>query len=130
MLVHEDGATYHVSPMSHEDGEIGQVTAGASGVALVGSEQFAALRGPVARHAALGVIPEGAVGIVVVYFLQNTNGARGGGALNINDANVVQYAGLHIHTLLVCNGEKWMLVHLNQPMFVSTVCIFTVISMQ
>lgn len=64
------GATYHISPMSHEDGEVGQVTAGASGVALVGFQQFAALSGPVSHHAPLRVIPEGAVGIVVVLLLQ------------------------------------------------------------
>ncbi len=69
-------ATYHISPMSHEDGEVGQVTAGASGVALVGFQQLAALSGPVSHHAALRVIPEGTVGIVVVLLLQNTNAER------------------------------------------------------
>lgn len=58
--------------MGHEDGEVGQVTAGASGVALVGFQQLAALSGPVSHHAVLGVIPEGAVGIVVVFLLHNT----------------------------------------------------------
>lgn len=33
---HGRGTTHHVSSMGHEDGEVGQVTAGASGVALVG----------------------------------------------------------------------------------------------
>lgn len=56
--------------MGHEDGEVGQVTAGARGVALVGVQQFAALGGPVSHHAALRVIPEGAVGIVVVLLLK------------------------------------------------------------
>lgn len=46
-------ATYHISPMSHEDGKVGQVTAGASGVALVGLQQFTTLSGPVSHHAAL-----------------------------------------------------------------------------
>lgn len=50
---HLDRATYHVSPMSHEDGEVGQVTTGASGVALVGIQQFTALGGPVSHHAPL-----------------------------------------------------------------------------
>lgn len=63
-------ATYHVPPVGHEDGEVGQVTAGARGVALVGVQQFAALGGPVSHHAALRVIPEGAVGIVVVLLLK------------------------------------------------------------
>lgn len=58
--------------MGHEDGKVGQVTAGAGGVALVGVQQLAALRGPVSHHAPLRVVPEGAVGVVVVLFLQNT----------------------------------------------------------
>lgn len=70
---HTERATYHISPMSHEDGEVGQVTAGASGVTLVGFQQFTALSGPVSHHAALWVIPEGTVGIVIVLLLQNTN---------------------------------------------------------
>lgn len=45
--------TYHISPMSHEDSKVGQVTTGASGVALVSFEQFAALSGPVSHHASL-----------------------------------------------------------------------------
>ena len=45
--------TYHISPMSHEDGKVGQVTAGASGVALVGFQQLTALSGPVSHHAPL-----------------------------------------------------------------------------
>lgn len=66
-------ATYHVPSMSHEDGKVGQVTAGASGVTLVSFQQFTALSGPVAHHAPLRVIPEGTVGIIVMLFLQNTN---------------------------------------------------------
>lgn len=62
--------------MGHEDGEVGQVAAGASGVALVGAQQFAALRGPVAHHAALWIIPEGAVGVVVVLLLQSSERRR------------------------------------------------------
>lgn len=80
------GATYHVPPMSHEDGEVGQVTAGASGVALVGLQQLTALGGPVSHHAALGVIPEGTVGIVVMLLLQNTNAARWRGKETIKHA--------------------------------------------
>lgn len=67
----EVGATYHISPMSHEDGEVGQVTTGASGVALIGFQQLAALSGPVSHHASLRVIPEGAVRVVIMLFLQN-----------------------------------------------------------
>lgn len=70
---HKARATYHISPMSHEDGEVGQVTAGASGVTLVGFQQFTTLSGPVSHHAPLWVIPERTVGIVVVLLLQNTN---------------------------------------------------------
>lgn len=66
------GGTYHVSLVSHEDGKVGQVTAGASGVALVGVQQLAALSGPVSHHAALRVIPEGTVGIVVMLLLQDS----------------------------------------------------------
>lgn len=62
--------------MSHEDGEVGQVTAGASGVALVGIQQFTALGGPVSHHATLWVIPEGTVGVVVMLLLQNKNAER------------------------------------------------------
>lgn len=69
-------ATYHISPMSHEDGEVGQVTAGASSVALVGFQKFAALSRPVSHHAALRVIPEGTVGIVVVLLLQKKQTQR------------------------------------------------------
>lgn len=72
------GCTYHVSLVSHEDGKVGQVTAGASGVALVGVQQLAALSGPVSHHAALRVIPEGTVGIVVMLLLQDTEVARWG----------------------------------------------------
>lgn len=61
--------TYHVPLVSHEDGKVGQVTAGAGGVALVGVQQLAALSGPVSHHASLRVVPEGTVGIVVVLLL-------------------------------------------------------------
>lgn len=68
--------TYHVSLVSHEDGKVGQVTAGAGGVALVGVQQLAALSGPVSHHAALRVVPEGTVGIVVMLLLQDAEVAR------------------------------------------------------
>lgn len=87
---HKNRATYHISPVSHENGEVGQVTAGASGVALVGFQQFTALRGPVSHHAPLRVIPEGTVGIVVVLLLQNTN-REGRNILNIYE-HTLQYA--------------------------------------
>lgn len=32
----QGGTTHHVPSMGHEDGEVGQVAAGASGVAVVG----------------------------------------------------------------------------------------------
>ena len=65
--------SYQASAVGHEDGEVGQVTAGAGGVALVGVQQFTALSGPVTHHASLRVVPERAVGIVVVLFLQSKN---------------------------------------------------------
>lgn len=63
--------THHVATVSHEDGKVGQVTAGASGVTLVGLQQFAALSGPVSHHASLRVIPKGTVGVEIVFLLQN-----------------------------------------------------------
>lgn len=87
--------TYHISLVSHEDGKVGEVTAGASGVALVGVQQLAALSGPVSHHAALRVIPEGTVGIVVMLLLQDTGGGsevgRRSGQLNMH-ARALQYA--------------------------------------
>lgn len=65
------GATYHISPMSHEDSEVGQVTAGASGVTRIGFQQLAALSGPVSHHASLRVIPEGAVRVVIMLLLHS-----------------------------------------------------------
>lgn len=47
-------------------------------MALVGVQQLAALSGPVSHHAALRVIPEGTVGIVVMLLLQDTGAVRRG----------------------------------------------------
>ena len=44
--------------MGHEDGEVGQVTTGTGGVALVGVQELTALSGPVAHHTPLRVVPE------------------------------------------------------------------------
>lgn len=52
--------------MRHEHGEAGQVRARAAGVRAVGGQEAAVLRGPEARHGALGVAPERAVGIEVL----------------------------------------------------------------
>lgn len=66
------GRPYRDFPVRHEDGEVGEVVAGAGGVRLVGLQEFAALRGPVAHHAPLRVIPKGAIGVEVVLHLQIT----------------------------------------------------------
>jgi len=58
--------------VGHEHGEVGEVAAGAGGVCVVGVQQLAALRRPLARHGALRVVPEGAVGSVVVIHLAET----------------------------------------------------------
>lgn len=58
--------------MCHEDGEVGEVTAGAGGVRFVVVQEFAALGGPVACHTPFGVIPKRAIGIEVVLHLQIT----------------------------------------------------------
>lgn len=51
--------------MSHEHSEVGEMCAGAGGVRAVCVPQPAVLRGPVARHGALGVAPERAVRVEV-----------------------------------------------------------------
>lgn len=109
---HKERATYHISPMSHEDGKVGQVTAGASGVALVGFQQFTALSGPVSHHASLWVIPEGTVGIVVVLFLQNIN--REKEWWNIYE-HALQYEWLYTGTpcmFHIYNWKRQMSMHL------------------
>ena len=63
----------------HEHGEVGEVAAGAGGVRAVGVQQPAALGRPLPRHGALRVVPEGAVGSVVILYL------RGGGEKNRRD---------------------------------------------
>ena len=66
--------------VSHEHGEVGEVAAGAGGVRVVGVQQPAALRGPLACHGALRVIPEGAIWSVIILQLQkNENKERNDG---------------------------------------------------
>ena len=56
--------------LGHEQGEVGEVAAGAGGVCAVGLQQLAALYGPLARHGALRVVPERAVWTEVVLQLR------------------------------------------------------------
>lgn len=53
--------------MGHEHGEAGEVSAGAGGVGAIGGQQTTVLRGPESCHGALGVAPEGTVGIKVLF---------------------------------------------------------------
>lgn len=64
--------TYWDFTVCHQDGEVGEMTAGAGAVSFIGLQEFAALGGPVTHHAPLRVIPEGAVGVEVVLHLQIT----------------------------------------------------------
>lgn len=57
--------------MGHKHGEVGEMAAGARSVCFIPGDELAALRGPVPRHAPLRVVPEGAVGVVVVLCLEN-----------------------------------------------------------
>lgn len=52
--------------VSHEDGEVSEVAAGAGGVCPVGVQQPAALRRPLSSHGALRVVPERTVWCVVI----------------------------------------------------------------
>lgn len=61
--------TYRMLSMCHQDCKVGQVTARTRGVSLVRREEFAALRWPVSHHAPLGVVPEGAVWVEVIFGL-------------------------------------------------------------
>lgn len=70
--IKEVDVTYWDFTVCHEDGEVGEVVAGAGGVRLIGVQEFAALGGPVAHHTPLRVIPEGAIGVEVVIHLQIT----------------------------------------------------------
>lgn len=58
--------TYLDIHVGHEDGKIGEMSAGARGVRPVGAQQAAVLRGPVAGHGSLGVAPERTVGVEVL----------------------------------------------------------------
>lgn len=62
--------TYIGLMVSHEHGKIGEVAAGAGGVCVVSIQQPAALGRPLARHGALGVVPEGAIWRVIILQLQ------------------------------------------------------------
>lgn len=62
--------TYIGLVVSHEHGEVSEVAAGAGGVCAVRVQQSAAQRRPLARHGALRVVPEGAIGSVVILHLQ------------------------------------------------------------
>lgn len=64
--------TYRGFTVCHEDGKVGEMAAWAGGVCFIGVQEFAALGGPVAHHASLRVIPEGAIGVEVVLHLQIT----------------------------------------------------------
>lgn len=59
-------ATYLDIHVGHEDGEVGEVSAGARGVRPVGAQQAAVLRRPVAAHCFLRVTPERTVGVEVL----------------------------------------------------------------
>lgn len=60
--------------MSHEDRKAGQVGAGAGGVCAIGGQQPAVLRRPESRHGALGVAPERAVGIEILFRMLREGG--------------------------------------------------------
>lgn len=62
--------------VSHEHGEVGQVAAGAGGVRVVGVQQPAAQRRPLARHGALRVVPEGAIWSVIILQLWEREGGE------------------------------------------------------
>lgn len=68
----KENLTYRDFAVRHEDGKVGEVAARAGGVCFIGVQEFAALGGPVAHHAPLRVIPEGAIGVEVVLHLQIT----------------------------------------------------------
>lgn len=55
--------------MCHENCKVGEMTAGAGGVGLIGAQELAALGGPVSHHAPLRIIPKGAIGVEVVVHL-------------------------------------------------------------
>lgn len=61
-----EAPTYLDIHVSHQDGKIGKMSAGACGVCPVGAQQAAVLRGPVTGHGSLGVAPERTVGVEVL----------------------------------------------------------------
>lgn len=71
--------TYIGLVVSHEYGEIGEVAAGAGGVCVVGVQQPAALRRPLACHGALRVVPERAIwSVIILQLRKKTNKKRAG----------------------------------------------------
>lgn len=70
--------TYIGFMVSHEHGEVGEVAAGARGVCVVGIQQPAALRRPLACHGALRVVPEGAIWSVIILQLRKKKKKREG----------------------------------------------------
>lgn len=61
--------SYQQLSMSHEHRKVSEMTTGAGGVTFIGVDEFAALSGPVSHHGSLGVVPERAVGVIVVLHL-------------------------------------------------------------
>lgn len=53
--------------MGHKHREAGEVCAGAAGVCAIGGQQTTVLRRPESHHGALGIAPERAVGIEVLF---------------------------------------------------------------
>ena len=76
--------------VSHEHGEVSEVAAGAGGVRIVGVQQPAALRGPLACHGAFGVIPEGAIWSVIILQLQKKKKTKREIMANVDDGLCVR----------------------------------------
>lgn len=53
--------------MGHQHSEAGEVRAGAAGVCAIGGQETTVLRRPESHHGALGIAPERAVGIEVLF---------------------------------------------------------------
>lgn len=65
------GYTHRDFTVGHEDGEVAEMVAGTCSVSLIGSEELTALGGPVSHHAPLGIVPERAVGVEVIFRLRS-----------------------------------------------------------
>lgn len=57
--------------MSHEHRKVSEMATGAGGVTFIGVDELAALSGPVSHHRPLRVVPEGAIGVVVMLHLKS-----------------------------------------------------------